>query len=407
MVFIQIAWNNLLRNYRRTVSAVMAVVVGVGVIVFINGFNDGLIFQFSHHFINGTNGHFKIRHADYAEYIETDMQKILMNDPQRLKDELKKNPHVVEAIMRIPLAGLIGDDEKSTTCYGHAYEMDGLTKVLPLSGEFVVEGKDIEPGDPMGAVLGKALAESLNAKIGDELVIIGNSIHAEQNAILVYVKGLFEIPGSKEMEANMIVTSIDQVQNDLLDLNSAATDLLVRIDDEKHLAAVVAWVNDHFAEMGEPWVAMPWYDDPQFGQGMGLLNGISTLIGVVLSLLVGIVISNTLLMSVFERIREIGTIRAVGAEKGHIYKIFYAESVITIFMGVLLGLAAGILLTWISGRIGIDVPGLTRGVKIYPAIEMTSLIHSAAIPFIFAAIAVLYPIRFSCKKAIVDALNFR
>ncbi len=407
MIFIKIAWNNLLRNYRRTVSTLVAILVGVGVIVFINGFNDGLTTEFNHAFINGSNGHFRLRHVEYSDYVSTDMEKILMKDPQRLKNEMKKNPHVVASIMRIPMGGLAGNENKSTSFFGSAVETDQLYTVLPLFNRTLVAGEKLEAGDPMGAVLGKALAESIDVKIGDELVIVSNSIYAEQNAILIYVKGLIEIPGSLETEQNLIVTSTDQVQNDLLDLNSGATDLLVRIDDEKHLESVVEWVNSHFADRGEPWVAIPWYDAPGIGQGMVWLRGIATIISLILSLLVGIIISNALLMSVFERIREIGAIRAVGTEKWQVYKIFYGEAMITILFGVLLGLAAGALATWLAGIIGFSVPGFAHGLEVHPAVELKSLLKAAVIPIVFAALAVLFPIRSSCKMDIVDALNYR
>ncbi|MBU3914992.1 ABC transporter permease, partial [bacterium] len=215
MIFIKIAWNNLLRNNRRTISTLLAIMVGVGVIVFINGFNDGLTASFANRFINGISGHFQLRHKDYSDYVSTDMEKILIKDPQQLKNELKQNPHVVASIMRIPIGGLAGSENKSTSFGGLAYEMEQLYTVLPLFCETMFAGERLKPGDPMGAVLGKALAESIDAKVGDELTIIANSIYAEQNAILIYIKGLVEIPGSIEIEQSLIMTSTDQVQNDL------------------------------------------------------------------------------------------------------------------------------------------------------------------------------------------------
>ncbi len=407
MVFLKIAWNNLLRNYRRTISTLLAILIGVGVIVFINGFNDGIERSWANGIINGRSGHFILRHSQYADYSSTDMEKILIADPSQLKKELKNNPHVTAMASRVLIAGLAGQEEKSTTFFGAAYEMEHLKAVLPLFGNTLVEGENLEPGDPMGAVLGKALAESLNAKVGDELVVLSNSIYGEQNAIVIYIKGLITIPGAIEIEQGLILTSINQVQEDLLDVGPGATEILVRIDDIKNLEPVIKWVNDHFSQRGEPWVAVPWYDNKRFRQAMGFFRGLILIITIVLSLLVGIVISNALLMSIFERIREIGTIRAVGTEKGQVYKIFYAEAVIETLIGIVLGLALGALVTWITGEIGIQVPGFAQGMPIHPAVELKNLVSSAVLPVIVVLIAVFFPIRSSCKMNVVDALNYR
>ncbi len=407
MIFIKIAWNNLFRNYRRTLSTLVAIFIGVGVIVFINGFNDGISTSWAKGIINGRSGHFKLRHVQFSDFASTDMEKILMTDPARLKAELMKNPHVVITTSRILISGLAGQEEKSTTFFGAAYETETLKEVLPWFGRTIVKGSNLEPGDPMGAVLGKAMAESINADVGDELVILGNSIYAEQNAIVIYVKGLVTIPGAIEIEQNLILTGIDQVQDDLLDVGEGATEILVRIDDVKNLESVVEWVNEHFAQQGEPWVAIPWYDDKMFRQAMGLFRGIALVITIILSLLVGIVISNALLMSIFERVREIGTIRAFGTEKGQVYKIFYAEALIATVVGVILGLALGALVTWITGEVGIEVPGLAQGMPIYPTVLLPNLVKSAILPVIVVCVAIIFPIRSSCKMDVVDALNYR
>ncbi len=407
MVFIKIAWNNLLRNYRRTISTLVAILIGVSVIVFVNAFNDGIYSTWANGIINARDGHFKIRHAQYKEFESTNLEMILIENPGEIKKALKENPHVIASASRVLISGLAGQEEKSTFFFGAAYEMEQLYTVLPLFGSTLVEGQKLEPNDPMGAVLGRALAKSINVKIGDELVILANSIYAEQNAIVVYVKGLVTIPGRIEIEQNLILTGIDQVQNDLLDIGVGASEMLVRIDDVKNLESVVEWVNDHFKKKGKPWVAIPWYDDKMFRQVMGWFRWIGIIIMVILSIIVGIVISNALLMSIFERIREIGTIRAVGTEKGQVYKIFLSEAMISTIIGIILGLILGSSVTWIIGETGIKVPGLAQGMLIFPRIEVSNLIFSSAIPLIVAGIVVIFPIRSSCKMDIVDALEHR
>lgn len=256
--------------------------------------------------------------------------------------------------------------------------------------------------------MGKRLADKLNVKLGDELVILSNSIYGEQSAIVIKVRGFLTIPGGADFEAMYLATNITQVQNDLLDMGSGATELVVRIDDDSNLDSVLTWVNQHFAGLGQPWAAVPWYSDKMFQQVTGMFSGIGLVISIILSLIVGIVISNALLMSIFERIREIGTLRAIGTEKIQVYRIFYAEAFIITLLGIILGLILGSILVWITGKTGLSIPAENgEPVTIYPAVQLSNLISSSILPLIVTLVAVWFPIKSSCKMTVVDALNYR
>lgn len=326
MTFLAIALNNLKRNSRRTFSTLLAILIGVTMIVFVNAFNSGLYNDWARGIINGADGHFKLRHKDYENFASTEMEKIYMADPTAIEKELRKNEHIVGVMPRIRFGGLVGQEDKSAPFFGSAVDTKVLNDVLPENDSIIVEGGNITADDPLSAMMGKRLADQMNVKIGDELVILTNSIYGEQSAIIIKITGFVSIPGAADFEAMYLTTGIDQVQYDLLDMGDGATELVVRIDNDDDLEEVVDWVNNHFQSMGQPWVAEPWYTDKMFQQVTGMFKGIGLVISIVLSLIVGIVISNALLMSIFERIREIGTLRAIGTEKLHIYRIFYSEA---------------------------------------------------------------------------------
>ncbi len=410
MTFLKIALNNMLRNSRRTVSTLLAIIIGVCMIAFVGGFNNGMYYSWANGIINGADGHFKLRHTEYDNFASTDMEKVLMEDPKQLEAELRKNPHVIGVMSRIKFGGLVGQEEKSTTFFGSAADVSVRDQVLPANHEILVDGENLKPDDPTGALLGKLLAESLNVKVGDELVILSSSIYAEQTAIAVNIRGLVSIPDAADLERMLLITDIGQVQYDLLDAESGATELVVRIDDIEELEAVIAWVNQHFADLGLPWTAVPWYQDKMFQQATGLFKGIGLVISIVLSLIVGIVISNAM-MSIFERIREIGTLRAIGTEKTQVYTIFYYEALLTTIFGIILGLIFGSLLIWLSGQIGISLPGAGgdggEPTIIYPQIRLIKLIQSSILPVIVMMVSVWFPIKSSCKMNVIEALNFR
>lgn len=408
MEFQRIAFSNLGRNRRRTLSTLLAIVVGISIIVFVNGFSDGLSGAWSADLINTWRGHLKVRHVEFSQHSVNDPEKIIITDPEGVKAHLLNNPHIQGIMPRVSIGGLLGQEDKSTTFYGAAYDVSVIDEVLPNHGKFVAEGRPLTPEDPLGAVLGKALAESLNVKIGDELVIISRTIYSESSAAVVIIRGLLSIPNNLDLERNLLLTDIEQMRTDLLDMEGSAMELVVRIDDEKNLAEVVQWINNYFVERGMPWEATPWHDDKQFQQVIGIFNSIALIVAVIISLLVGAIISQSLLMAIAERIREIGSLRAIGTGKSDIYKIFYWESVIIIIGGATFGVLLGIGVILIMSNIGIPLKtGSGQASQIYPTIQLTSLFISAGIPAFFSLVAVWFPIKSSCKMEIVDALNYR
>lgn len=408
MTFLKIAFHNLKRNSRRTISTLLAILIGVTMIVFVNGFNAGLYNDWARGIINAVDGHFKLKHRQYDDHASTDMEKIYMEDTRVIEAELRKNPRIVEVMSRIKFGGLVGQEDKSTSFFGAAVDTEVLHDTLPDSGNILVEGENLTLDDPMGALLGKKLAENLNVGVGDELVILSNSIYAEQSAIVVTIKGLVAIPGASDFEAMYLTTGIEQVQEDLLDMGGGATELVVRLDSDQNLDEVISWVNHHFAELGQPWVAEPWYSDKMFQQVTGMYKGIGLVISIILSLIVGIVISNALMMSIFERIREVGTLRAIGTEKNQVFRMFYAEAFITTVLGITLGLILGSLLVWISSKTGFSMPAEDgQPVTITPELQISNLLYSSILPILITMIVVWFPIRSSCKMDVIEALNFR
>ncbi len=408
MNYLSIGAGNISRNKRRTLSTLIAIIIGVGMIVFVSGFNNALTGDWASGLIDGSEGHFKLQHKDYDNFATTDVEKILMEKPSEFINSLKENPHIVGAMPRLRFGGLLGQEDKSTVFFGSSTDINLRDSVIPGNGDILVEGKNLIPNDPNGALLGRLLAESLNVGVGDELVILGNSVYSEQSAVVVYVRGLVSIPGAAEIERMLLITDIENIQNDLLDVGEGATELVVRIDDIKNLEEVISWVNNHFKERGQPFVAVPWYSDKMFQQVTGMFKGIGLVISIVLSLIVGIIISNAQMMSIFERVKEIGTIRAIGAEKKHIYKLFYTEALLTTTAGVVFGLIFGFILIYLSGKTGISIPGGGgEPVEIYPVFESASAISATIVPLVVAFFAVLLPIKSSCKMNVIDALNYR
>ncbi len=406
MIFLQIAWSNLIRNRRRTLLTLFAVVSGIAAMVFTNGFNDGLSLQWANSIINEQNGHIRIHHKEFYKFGVSDLERIYIEDPQPLIEEIRKNPSVVAVMPRISLAGLIGQDEKSTVFYGAVDDLTQIDTVLPDHGKKVFKGQSLSADDPNGVLIGKALAKTLGVEVGDELVILSQTIYGDQSSTLVFIRGLLELKDNPGAEQNLLLGGLsDEMREDLFDIGDGTTELVVRVAAMEHVTPVVDSLNQRFVEQGVPWIAESWDTEEGYGFLTTIFNGIGLVIMIVLSLIVSFIISSALMMSIYERIREVGSMRAIGLEKRQVYKLFYCEYFITMIIGGLIGLAVGGMFVWLGSYTGISISdGQFEGVR--PVLEIRNLLVSFLVPLIVAAIVALFPIKSSCRMSVVDSLNY-
>jgi putative ABC transport system permease protein len=400
------SWGNLLRNRRRTVSTLAAIGIGVSMIVLTNGFTDGISASLSDSLVNQIDSHLRIEHRDYKKYAITDQEKILIKDYRPLAAELMQNPHVRAVMPRVITGGLLGKDDKSTTFVGAVYDLATLQTVLPDYGKNLVAGKLLAADDPDGVLVGKALAKSLGLSIGDDLVLLSKTVHGEQSNALVHVRGMVTFPQDQAVEQSLVVGARGKSWKDnLLDLGDGATQLLVRVDDIGNVPAVEETLNRQFAQEGLPWRVVPWYESKIYSQMVGMFNGIGSVIMLVLILMVGMITSNALLMAFFERIREIGTLRAIGMRKLDVYQMLYTESAIIGTLGTLFGLGGGALLVLLGWYVGIPLGGMVN-LDVHPTLSADSVIASVAAPIVAIVVAASLPIRAASKMSVIESLNY-
>lgn len=408
MMYGDIAWNNLLRNRRRTLSTLAAICIGVSMIVFTNGFTNGIAAGMSDSLVNQIDGHVRIQHRDYKRDYMTDQENVLIKDSRSLVTELMKNPHVRAVMPRVMTGGLIGKDEKTTTFIGMFSDLQTLNVVLPDYGKNLVTGKLLSSDDPDGVLIGEALAKSIGAAVGDELVLLSKTIQGDQSNALVHVRGTLTFPQDYAVEQSLIIAALGKnLREHLLDIgDDAATQLVLRIDDIKNVPEVETALAGYFEKQGSPWAVLPWYESQVYARVVAMFNGIGGVIMIVLTLMVAVITSNALLMAFFERIREIGTMRAIGMRTFDVYRLLYTETAIIAGIGVVVGLAVGAALVGIGALIGVPLSGIVQQ-EIHPELNIKTVMVSMLVPIICIVIVAAIPIRAANRMSVVDSLHYQ
>ena len=223
------------------------------------------------------------------------------------------------------------------------------------------------------------------------------------NAIDVRVAGICD-PGVKELDERAVKLPIagaqqllqtTKVEKLLVFLRETGTTGAVRADLEKSLGRSV--------EM-KSWSELASF----YHQVVLLYNGIFGFLGLIVFGIVVFSVANTIVMSIFERTREIGTLMALGTTRGRIWRMFFLEGLMTGILGGLLGVAAGALLAALinGGNVMLPPPpGYTVGYRLTILLQPPVLMTAFLISVVTSTLSSILPALKASRLKIVDALG--
>jgi putative ABC transport system permease protein len=405
-MFFKLAVRNIFRNKRRTLITELAIVIGVVAILFVGAFLNGMSQSWGNNLIDADSGHLSVIRSDYLENLKSHNLKLSLKNVDQLYQRFDGRPEVEASIAKLDIGGMVGTGEQSTTFFGSGLDMRRQAKALPKAFKSVAEGKGLEPNDVNGAVVGIGLAKSLNKKVGDSVLLATNTIDGQLNAIEVVIRGLYKT-GQVELDDNLVIISLKAAQ-DLLAAPNRASRINLRLkpgvkeaDAQKTLAAVALSLEPK--AVLKTWIEM----NPMFSQVNGMFAGIAFIVGVILFIIVAAGVANTMMMSIFERTREIGTVIAIGTEPRQVTRLFLLEALCIGGLGVVIGLTIGIGLTLLAMKTGVPwrPPSSSETMHIIPVLKIGDMLRVTVLVMFMALVASFFPAHFASKLDPIDALR--
>ena len=405
-MFVKLALRNIFRNKRRTLITELSIVLGIIAIIFISSFLNGFGDSWGDSIVNSQSAHLSVIRSDYLDDIKAHPVKLSLNDVDGMYAKLDAQPEVAGSIAKLDIGGLIGSGEKSTTFFGSGIDVSRQPKALPGAFDAVVEGKGIPTDDPNAAVLGVGLAKSLDKHVGDSILLAANTIDGQLNAIEVEIVGLVKTKQS-EVDDSLVLVSLKAAQN-LLAAPNRASQINVRLkpgvklDVAQRSLAQVAQTAEPKAVL-KTWIEM----SPEYADVNGMFRGISFIVVIIVFIIVAAGVANTMLMSVFERTREIGTIMAIGTTPRQVTRMFLLEGLCIGILGIIVGLSVGLGLTLISVRTGIHIrpPSSTESYKIVPILKLLDSVQVIILVLVMSVVASFVPAHLASKLDPIDALR--
>jgi ABC-type lipoprotein release transport system permease subunit len=397
------AWRNLWRNYRRTLIMLLAITVGVWAMIFMTALLRGMVDDMVRQGISALPGHVQVHAEAYRD--DPSVNHGMQTPGETLLNVL--NGGQVEAwTSRVKVPSMISSeyDNRGITLLG----VDPAGELaLGFDSSDVIEGRFLQGPEDDGIVIGRKLLHRLETRLGKRVVVMSQD---PDNAIAergFRIVGIFTAE-LENREESVVYAGRDVVQ-EMLGIGAEISEIAVLGPDYSEPGPLVSQIR---SAAGAGMEVLSWLElDPYLASMMRVMNGFVLVWMVVIFLSLSFGLVNTLMMAIFERVREIGLMRALGMRPSAIVFQILAESVILLVLGLLAGnlLAVG---TVIPLKDGIDISAVSQGMEmmgassiLYPVLLWGDLVLANAVVIILGIITSMLPAWRASQYRPVEALS--
>ncbi|WP_374338998.1 ABC transporter permease [Methyloversatilis sp.] len=397
-----LAVRSVLRQGRRTLIAVGAVSFGVIAMILASGFIEWLMDGMRESTIESQLGHIQVVRPGFVERGTSDPFGFVMEGEDAALATVKASSHVKIVAPRLGFNGLASKGENTLTFTGQGVSPEA-EKVLSKSIR-ISRGRNLSAEDASEIIMGRGLAANLDISVGDVVVLMTTTAAGNINAVEAPVVGIFTSV-SKEYDDSALRVPLRLAQQ--LVKVSGAQQWLVLLDDTDLTDAKLAELGATLSK--DKLALIPWYDLADFyNKTRELFSSQLDVVKLIILMIIVLSISNTLSMSVLERVSEIGTSMALGLTRGRIRRIFLLEGVMLGVVGGAIGVLVGCTLALVLSRVGIPLPpppGMEEGFDGQILLTVPIVAQAFAIAVISALVSSLYPAWKASRMNIVDALR--
>ena len=402
-VLLQLAWRNLWRNHRRTVIMLGAIGVGVWAMIFMTALTRGMVDQMITDSIGVLPGHVQMHDPAYLDDPSIS-NRIAYTDAELREKFDGAGFNGWAGRVRVPAIITSERDSRGVTLLGIDPTAE---KPLSFFDYAEVEGRFLDDAGDSGIVIGRKLAEKLETELGKRIVIMTQDPDNEIADRGFRIVGLYTA-GTSAVEETYVYIGKSTAQA-LLGIGDVSTEAAFLGTDYRDVEPVFEAVAERVDERVS---VQRWYEiDTYLGTMLSVMDGFVLVWVVVIFLALSFGLVNTLVMAVFERVREIGLMLALGMKPGSILGQILIESMLLLA----LGLAAGNLLAWATImplRDGIDVSIVGEGMEmwgassmLYPKLYLNDMVLASGVVLLLGFLASLSPAWRASRYEPVEAIT--
>ncbi len=407
----RIAVRDLRRNKRRSALTMIAVMLGLALVITLHGYEMGAMEGAIENNIRVHTGHLQVRAESYDEEKVSLRWEDLLQEPQAVAAQAQALPNVRDAAPVLWASGILNTANEVVGL--RVYGVEPLAEMMAPFREGLVAGAWLASDDRSGILISRRLAETMGLAVGDGISLLIDTSDDQPDEAVFEIRGLYDsgIPGFDDVTVFLPLAKAQAFTR----VGDRASAVIAVLDDQEGVDAVAT------ALRAPGFDVLTWRDLNEMmltltESAMGVLF---LFYGIVMAI-VAVVVANTLLMSVFERTREMGILAALGMKGRQIMGMFLMESATLGLLGVLLGVGLGSLGVYYLATVGISwgamdldvteiygtgTSGFALGTTLYGTFAWGDTVMLAIACMIIILLASLYPAWFATRKEPIDALR--
>ena len=399
---LQLALRNLFRHRGRTALTLGAIVSGVAALILSGGFVHDIFEQLGEAVIHSQSGHLQVSRSGFQERGARKPEQFLIPDAKPLAAKIASVPGVTDVMSRIGFSGLLNNGRTDLAVIGEGVEPDKETRLGTYTA--VVAGRRLSDKDANGVMLGDGVAKALNLHPGDRATLMLSTEAGAMNTLDLEVVGVFR-SYSKDYDARAIRIPLAAAHEILQTQGvNALVVLLARTADTDRVATQLrsrvggdgfeVWAWQQLNDFYEKTVSL-------YGRQFGVLR-------LIILLMVLLSVANSVNMSLFERVAEFGTMRALGDRRALVVRLVLTETFVLGLIGSGIAVVIGAALATGVSAVGIPMPpppnadlGYTARIELVPGIVLGAFVIGVVATTLAGIPAALRVVRIP----VVDALR--
>lgn len=461
MSTLSLAWRNLLRNRRRSLTTLLAMMIGAVAILLFGGYSGNINLGLQTDFVR-RGGHLQIQRQDYFLYGTGNPAAYGIRDYQRIIEVVKHDPVLAPMLTvvtpTLSLGGIAGNFTAgvSRTVIGHGvvvseqnqlrqwndYQFPGQAKLSPLTGSadnaasigtgvarvlqlcdqlaikncakvHEIEHEPLAASTPADiSALAELEAAPKLPRSGAQIELLAANTHGAPNVTALQVIKAEQL-GVKELDDLAITLHLKQAQQLIYGGDTPqVTAIVLQLKHTQQIAAAQARLNELMSTELKG-MALEVHDfgtlNPSYGQITGMFAAIFSFITVLIGAIVLFTVGNTMSMAVVERTVEIGTLRAIGVRRSGIRSLFVCEGLLLGAVGAALGVVLALIAAYLINHSGLSwmPPGNSEPVALTVRVwgETRMIVGTVLGLMLVATLSAWWPARRAAQLNIVDALR--
>jgi putative ABC transport system permease protein len=404
-VVVRIALRNVRRQARRSLLTASAMVLGIALLMFVRALEAGGHVMYVESAVRLGTGHVSLEHPEYAG--SRDLVHRITAEQLVLAEEAMAaatGPDELRALFpRVTVGGLAQSASSSIPASISGID-PGLEAPIAFLRESIVEGRFLQPGDRLEAIVGSGVAERLRVQLGSRVVLMAQDAEGDLESQLVLVTGIFRT-GIPEVDRGVVHIPLETAR-EWLAIGDDATSLSAVLTSDRRTGDIARDVRARLEREGvdagsaavRPW----WEAMPDLHAGLQA-DAVQTYIMLLILLaIVALAVVNSVLMAVLHRTREFGVLRSLGLNRRSVGGMVLVEGSVLALASGLAGMALGLLVAFGVFRDGVDISwalgegelafaGAIADPVIHPVVQSVDVIAIFLIVVAIGILASLYP----------------